>query len=198
MRRALLCLLPLLIAGCPKSQHAVTPTWHGPPQAFKLLSETPEAETATRADKRTDLFVNTDTGEPIPTVVAVGEVGPLNRQGRRVRLFGDEAGTQGWSVDNFLFIEVIGPQGRIRNRIAIGFQQGVTFGSEHVDTAGPMAFSFGPGEVDLSSHLPTNEAVTIRATALDVGGVGRVSDVYLIVSPESGGAPSDEELRDEF
>lgn len=187
----------MLLGACPKSERALVPSYSGPPRALLLIAAVPEAETASRTAQRSDLFVTTDSGEPVPRVVAVGEVGPFSREGARVRLYGDQAGSRSWSVDNFLLLEIQGQGGRLLNRAAIGFQQGVSCGGERIDTVGQMKFNFEPGEVDLTNLLPAQEAVTIRATALDTGGVGRVSDVYLILSPGSSGAPSDEELRDD-
>ena len=60
-----------------------------------------------------------------------------------------------------------------------------------------MRFSFGPGEIDISNLLPLDEQVTVKATALDTGGIGRVSNLYLVLTAEAatGGHP-DEELMD--
>ncbi|MGI5862835.1 MAG: hypothetical protein ACOX6T_12360 [Myxococcales bacterium] len=198
MNRALwLTALALALAACPKQQGATRPSYSGPPKAFKLLSTTEEAETRSRTEKREDLFVRSESGEPTPVVVAVGQVGPISRQGARVQLFGDEAGTRGWEVDNFVLLEIGDEKGEIRKRVAIGYQQGASLGSEILDTVGSMKFSFEPGEIDLSSLLPADEPFTIKATALDVGGVGRVSDLYLILSPGSSGTVDDDDLRNQ-
>jgi len=200
MRRAALSVLPalaLLALGCPKNPDAARARYSGPPKAMKLLSDTPEAETATRLEKRTDLLVTVESGEPVPAVVAVGESGLFNREGGTVKLYGDAAGHEGWSVDNFVLLEIVNKKGEVVHRAAIGFQQGVARGSEQIDAVGQMKFAFGPGEIDLSSMLPADEPITVKATALDTGGVGRVSDLYIILSAEPGGATApDEELRD--
>ena len=190
---AFACLLPLAFTGCVKS--VPNPSYSGPPKAFKLLDDTPEDETTNRPEKRTDLYVTVDTGEPIPAVVATGEVTSFNRQGGAVRLYGDAAGKEGWYVDNFLFIEVVDSTGVVIRRAAIGYQLGVNHGPERVDTLGQNKFSFAPGEIDLSLIIPAHETVTLRVTALDSGGVGKVSDVYAILTAEAG-AGSDEELKD--
>ncbi len=198
MTRALWALpaLSLLLLACPKQQSATRPSYSGPPKAFKLLAATPEAETEARAERRQDLYVATDTGEPIPAVVAVGQVGPLSREGGRVRLYGDEAGTLGWSVDNFVLLEIGDAKGTVLNRVAIGFQQGVTCGSEHIDTIGGMKFSFEPGEIDLSTLLPADEPFTIKASALDAGGVGQTTDLYLVLSAGEA-VQGEEDLRNQ-
>jgi hypothetical protein len=190
----MLPVLGLLLVGCPKSEDASRPHYSGPPKAFKLLNETPEAETSTRVEKRTDLLVTVENGDPAPAVITVGQAGPLNRQGGSLRLYGDEAGKTGWSVDNFVLIEVLDKNNKVLHRGAAGFQAGLTHGAEQVDSLGQMKFSFGAGEIDISKLVPANENVTIKATALDTGGVGRVSNLYLILSAETAGV-SDEEIR---
>jgi hypothetical protein len=75
--------------------------------------------------------------------------------------------------------------------VAIGFQQGVTLGTEQVDSLGPMRFTFEAGEIDLTPLLPADEPVTIKATALDVGGVGKVSNLYLVLTADA--APGGED-----
>jgi len=185
-------LLVLTAAGCAKS--GARPSYSGPPKAFKLLNETPEAETTTRVEKRSDLFVSVETGEPVPVVVAVGEIPNFNRSGGAVKLYGDEAGKEGWSVDNFVFVEVLNAKGVVVGRGVIGYQAGLTAGKEQVDSLGQMKFSFGPGEIDLSPIIPANEPVTLKVTALDSGGVGRVSSLYAILSADQA-ATTDEDLR---
>lgn len=194
MRAALLTATLLLAAACPKSKAAPMASYSGPPKAYRLLEQTAEGETASRPEKRSDLYVAVESGQPVPAVVATRTTEPINRHGARARLYGDEAATQGWSVDNFLLLEVADKSGRIVRRVAVGFQQGVTAGSEQIDSLGPMRFSFEPGEIDLTSVLPADEPVTVKATALDVGGVGKVSDVYLVLTADAAGG--EEDLRD--
>lgn len=186
MSRATLLLALALLAGCPKQQGAAKASYSGPPKAFKLLGEAPEIETAQRKEKRTDLYVTTDTGDPIPSVVATGQAGPLTRQGGRIKLYGDEAGKEGWSVDNFLLLEILDKNNAVTGRVAVGFQQGITLGSDVIDTAGGLKFQFEAGEVELTRYLPAEEPFSIRATALDVGGVGRITNVYMILTPDTG------------
>jgi len=190
-------VLALVSAGCAKT--APLPSYSGPAKAFKLLSDTPEAETATRVEKRSDLYVTVENGEPVPAVVAVGEVTGFNRQGGTVKLYGDEAGKEGWSVDNFLLVEVLNSKGVAVGRVAIGYQHGLTQGSEVVDALGQLKFAFGPGEIDITNVIPAHEVVTLKASALDSGGVGRVSNVYAILSAGGGAAAvaPDEELRNQ-
>lgn len=171
---------------CVTGNGGVANRFTGAPQAFQILSATPEAETKTRGEQRKDLFANTVTGEPIPYVVTKGAIGPFNRKGGRVRLYGDNVGQQGWNVDNFVLFEVTDRNGMRIHRFAVGFQQGVSSGSEQIDSVGAMQFQFAPGEIDITRFLPEDEDITITATALDTGGTGVVSDLWLILSEDRG------------
>lgn len=190
---AAIALLSLM--GC--AAHAPqAPRFSGAPQAFEVFKAIPEAETSRRQEQRRDLYVNTASGEPVPFVIGKGTVGPLNRQGGRVRLYGDAAGTLGWSVDNFVLMEIARPDGTLIQRVAIGFQQGASIGSEQIDTVGPMQFQFGPGEVDLTRFIPADAPVVITATALDTGSVGAVSDLFLILSEDTQIGEAVDDFRD--
>lgn len=156
---------------------------------------TPERETSQLEERREDVEVDTRDFERIPHVVATGETPLIRLDGARARLFGDAEGTRGWSVDNFVLLEVLDEQGRLIRRASAGFAQTVQIGADHVDNVGPMSFTFEPGEVDLTSMLPDSAPFKVRATALDVGGVGRVSDLYLVLGyPER---EAGDDLRDQ-
>jgi len=185
-------LLPLALTACPRR----VPTASGPahPVTYPLLAGASEAETTSRTETRTDVFVHTNQFGHVPVVVAKGEVGPLSLQGGRAQLFSDEACTQGISVDNFILFEVLGAGGKITHRFAVGYHTGLTVADQVPDNVGPSAFVFRPG-LDVTAQLPPEATFTLRATALDYGGVGRVTPVYLRVSPAASVAPSDDDLR---
>lgn len=168
----------------------------GPPRAFQLLQETPERETTQIEEQREDVQVNARGLDGTPRVVATGETPLIQLQGARARLYGDEARTQGWSVDNFVLLEVLDEKGNVLGRANAGFAQGVQVGSEVIDNVGRMAFSFEPGEIDITNRLPEKQPFKVRATALDAGGVGRVSSLYLVLeyADRSG---SDDDLRNQ-
>ena len=85
-------------------------------------------------------------------------------------------------------------QGRTWNPAAVGPNDEVTLDNERVDNVGKLAFTFDAGELDLTSKVPENEPFSVRATALDFNGVGKVSDVYVVLEYPT--APRDgEDLR---
>ncbi|MBQ4335180.1 MAG: hypothetical protein IJC63_07400 [Myxococcaceae bacterium] len=195
--KRLILLAALAISCLLACAHAPeAPRFTGAPKAFELFQAIPEAETSRRAEQRRDLYVNTASGEPVPYVVGRGQISDFNRQGGRVRLFGDAAGTLGFSVDNFVLIEIARPDGVLLQRVAIGFQQGASIGSEQIDTVGPMQFQFGPGEIDLTRFIPANEPVVITATVLDTGSVGSASALYLVLSEDTHVGGNVDDFRD--
>jgi hypothetical protein len=179
----------LLAAGCPKRVEGGSV---GPPMGVRLLADTPERETTQITDLRTDLEIDTRDHDRTPHVVATGETPLITLQNRGARLYGDAEGTQGFSVDNFLLLEVVGENGRVLDRMVVGFTDGVMAGNERIDNLGRQAFNFEPGEINLTPRLPEGKPFLLRATALDYFGVGRVSDVYVVLKPEAGERSGDE------
>lgn len=194
MSAALLSATLLLPAACPRSRAAWAASDSGPPESFQRLQQTAEARAPSRPEKRSDLCVAVENGQPAPAVVALSTTEPIERHGARARLCGDGAGAQGWSADSFLPVEVADESGRIIRRAAIGFQQGATLGSERIDSLRPVCFSFEPGEVDLTSTLTADEPIAPKVAALAIGGVGEVSDFFLLITADSAGG--EEDLRD--
>jgi hypothetical protein len=176
----------LLLPGCLKNVDVKGPERRG----VKLLAFTAERETLRITEQATTLEADTDQ-ERTPRVVAVGESPLLSAEGVEVTLAGDEAGTQGFNVDNFILLEVLSDDGRRLGRAAVGSVNGLSEGIERIDLMGQRAFSFEANEVNLATLIPERGRFRVRATALDTGGVGRVSDVFLIVTPKRSAAGDD-------
>lgn len=189
MKRALLATLALALAACPKNTApAVSP--HG----IRLLAATPERETTRIAEVMPSLEADTDQ-ERTPHVVATGETPLLDADGAEFLLAGDEGGTLGFSVDNFLLLETLSEDGKRLGRAAVGFVSGLGEGKERIDLLSRGSFKFEPLEVNLASLVPEHGRFRLKATALDIGGVGAVSDVFVIVRPRASGTRDD--LRNE-
>ncbi|HZI16500.1 MAG TPA: hypothetical protein VE153_39405 [Myxococcus sp.] len=174
---------------------APTSSAPAPPRAVRLLLDTPERETGALSRRREDVEVDATEGERTPRIVATGQTPSLRLEGSRARLYGDAKASLGFSVDNFLLLEVLDANGKVVRRAAVGFTEGVLIGKEVVDSLGRRAFSFEAGEVDVTDLLPESEPFQLRATALDYWGVGRVSDVFLVLAPESRPSAGDDDLR---
>ena len=185
LMRFLLAVL-LLSSACVKrvDSSGVTPT------TVQLLHDTPEKETARITEIREDLEFDTKEQPREAHVVAKGETGLLESNGGRVRLFGDAKGTTGVSFDNGVFLEVLNPEGKVLKSAAVGFTEGLIMGKERIDLLGRQAFNFEAGEVNISDLAPEKGPWKLRATVLDNYGVGRCTDVYVVI--DSGDANKDE------
>lgn len=192
LRKLFLTAVAASLLACVK-QVPASSTRSGPPRPVQLLADTPERETSQIPEKREDVEIDTRDFERTPRVVAKGETPLLRLEGARARLYGDAAGKEGFSVDNLILIEVLDEKGTVLNRGAVGFTDMVRVGKEQVDSVGPMSFTFEPGVVDITQLLPESAPFKIRATALDYSGVGRVSNVFLLL--ESPSKVSEDDLR---
>ena len=186
--RFLLAVLLLLSCACVKRVDSAGVV----NQTVQLLHDTPERETAKLSEIREDIEFDTKEQPHEAHVVAKGETGLLESNGGRVRLFGDEKGTTGVSFDNVVLLEVLSAEGKVINRAAVGFTEGLIMGNEHIDLLGRQAFNFEPGEVNISGKVPEKGPWKLRATALDNYGVGRVSDVFVVIDA---GESSRDDLR---
>jgi hypothetical protein len=207
MKRTLMVALVLSLAGCKhgsatKTSSATSGSAAGrmtavaAQRAVQLLPETPEKPTEDIKELRKDIEVDTRDFDRTPHVVASQETDTLQLAGQRARLFGNQAATDGFSVDNFLLFEVLDAKGQVTSRFVIGQAEGVLVNDQRLDNVGKMGFNFDAGEIDITSHLPESAPFKLRVTALDYGGVGRVSDVWLVMENSRHGTSSDDELRD--
>jgi len=181
-------LLAIALLSCACLKRVEPPTIL--PTSVQLLHEALEKETAKLGEVRPDLEFDTKEQPREAHVVATGETGLLESNGGRVRLFGDAKATTGVSFDNVVLIEVLTPEGKVVNRAAVGFTEGLIMGKERIDLLGRQAFNFEPGEVNLSSLVPEKGPYKLRATVLDNYGVGRCTDVFVVI--DSGDAAKDE------
>ena len=163
-------------------------------RALRLLTATPERETACIPHVAITLEADTDQ-ERTPRVVAVGDSPLISAEGADVWLAGDEAGTAGFEVDNAILLEVYGDDGKRVSRAAVGYLNGLSDGKESIDLLSRRAFRFEANEVNLRALLPESGYFRIHASVLDTGGVGRVSDVFLVITPRS--AKESDGLRDQ-
>lgn len=191
--RTILLAATLGLLACARNVPASTPApVSSTPRAIRLVVDTPPQETATFDKVRDDVEVDTEEGERTPRVVTFGETPVLRRDGQRAQLYGDAQGKLGFSVDNFMLLEVLDAQNAVKHRAVVGFTDSVHMGKELVDNVGRRAFSFEPGEVDVTELLPESEPFRLRVTVLDSWGVGRVSDVYLVLSNQGPRAAEDD------
>ena len=174
-------------SGCPKNIDARPAAER---KAVRLLALTAERETLKIPEVAAQLEADTDQ-ERTPHVVAVGESPLMSAEGADLFLAGDDQGTLGFTVDNCILLEVLSEDVKRLGRAAVGYLNGLAEGKEQIDLLGRRAFAFEPNEVNLVSLLPEHGRFRVRATVLDIGGVGHVSDVFLIVAPRSAAVRDD-------
>jgi hypothetical protein len=177
------------LSACPKNIEAKPAVER---KAVRLLALTAERETLKIPEVASQLEADTDQ-ERTPHIVAVGESPLLSAEGADVWLAGDEKGAEGFTVDNCILLEVLSEDGKRFGRAAVGYLNGLTEGKDQIDLLGRRAFKFEPNEVNLVSLVPEHGRFRIRATVLDIGGVGHVSDVFLIIAPRT--TPAGDDLR---
>ena len=190
-RFSVLAAVIVVLSGCPKNVETKLPAVER--RAVRLLALTPERETQRITELAKQFEADTDQ-ERTPHIVAVGESPILTADGIDLWLAGDEKGTLGFSVDNCILIEVLSDDGKRLGRAAIGYLAGLAEGKEQIDLLGRGAFKFEANEINLVSLLPEHGRFRIRATVLDIGGVGSVSDVFLIIAPRT--TPAGDDLRE--
>jgi len=193
--RAMRTLLPLLVAAvalftaCPKA----VPKANVAAQAVRLLPATLERETEQLTQTLPEYRFMSDSYDGTAHVVATGETDVLLADDADVTLTGDQAGKEGFNVDNVIILEVTTPEGKLVNRVAVGYHDGLRRNGEEVDALGQRSFTFEPNEVKLRAVLPEHGPFKLKATVLDSGGTGKVSDVWVQVRPHESGQ---DDLRD--
>lgn len=151
------------------------------PSVVRLFSEVPkQGSAAFRSNTYPSVRIATGAWDPVPYHMAPPFTGTVTVDPQQmVMLAGDENGTRPWSIDNFLLFEISSSSGT--NRFVVGTVEPVSFDGQGVPQVGPSGFSFSPGSLDLTDLFPKGEPVELKVSALDYGGVGGVSDVYLII-----------------
>ena len=100
------------------------------------------------------------------------------KPGQRYFFAGDSLGKTGWRVDNFILIEIESAAGIQR------FIMGNTDGSP-VEYQGQRLRHIEPS-MDLSQYFPKNVPFRLTVSALDFGGIGYVTDLFLVARDASG------------
>jgi len=149
-------------------------------KAIKLINSVPSTKSSSFKHNTDGRFtMQTSRWDRVPyrmTRVFSGSV--RLPPGRRAVLAGNSAGTTGWNIDNFLMIEI--SRGGRTTRLVAGSHEPVFMAGRKIRKIGRNSQSFSAGEIDLTPYL-RGGSVHLRATAFDYGGVGRVSNVYLIM-----------------
>ena len=152
-----------------------------PPAVYHIFSNVPKQNSAAfKSNRYQGVQIATRTWDKIPYHLTAPYTGTISvAENQTVILAGDADGSKPWYVDNFLLFELSSPAGG--KRFVIGSVEPVTFHGAEVPHIGPNTFTFSPGSLNLKDLFPKGVPVDLRISALDYGGVGGLSAVYLIV-----------------
>lgn len=148
-----------------------------PRKAIKLISKV-SSRSSSAFKRNTDnrLRMNTTRWDKIPYRMAPVFSGTVRlARNQRAILAGNAAGTAGWGIDNFLLIEIG------NKRLVTGAHEPVIMAGRAVQHIGRNSQNIRAGEIDLTAYLQVGRPVNLRVTAFDYGGIGHVSDVFLIL-----------------
>lgn len=149
--------------------------------AIQLFAAVPQAYSSVFKPNEDPRFVmDTQDWDQIPyhmTDSFSGEV--WVPEGSRVTLAGDPENTAPIRIDNFLALEIdpFPP-------LIIGATADVRYQGQLLEQYGDDSYSFPADSIDLTPFFPTGTTTRITAHAMDYGGTGHVSDVYLIIETE--------------
>jgi tetratricopeptide (TPR) repeat protein len=138
---------------------------------------------AFKQNVRKDLTVDAARFDKIPYSMHVSSHDLMIPTPAKFCLAGDAGGTKGWIVDNFLLIEILDQSGNLISSALAGLTETVRRNGNPIETIGRSSDSFNACEIDVTKLLPVGKPFRLRASAMDYGYVGFVSDVF-IVSPK--------------
>ena len=176
--------------GAPQTASTMNPASAAPANGrIKLVDRIPDTNSsAFKNNLRRDLAMNTSAWDKTPYFMAAPREFTLNYQRiERACLAGDQEGRSGWRIDNFLLLELFDAKDNPLGSTVVGGHEGVSQGAQRLNVTGRIAHDFGACEIDLKGFIPLNKPVRIKASAMDYGGIGYTSDIWLLVEGQSGG-----------
>ena len=152
---------------------------------MKIVSAVARQQTkAFHGNQRKDLAMQTSSMEKVPSIMTEEktEILFLDKP-RKIRLAGNEEGTKGWKVDNFILVEVMEPDGRVTSSKIVGkvmSGDSLLMNGKRVSQLQPNSMLLSAKQVDIGP-LPVKKPFKLRVSALDYGEFGEVTDVYMII-----------------
>jgi hypothetical protein len=152
---------------------------------LKLADQIPSTDSARfRANQRSDLVMNTGSWDRTPYFMAPPREFELNlKRIDRACLAGDAKGATGWNVDNYLLLELFDSSDRLIKDGVVGGHEGVSRNGKRIAELG-NGHEQAPCAVNLKSFLPVGQPFRMKVSAMDYGGVGYVSDIWLLLDGE--------------
>lgn len=158
-------------------------------QSMRIFAAVPSQDSAAfkSATHKSLRIVEPQGWDPVPYHMTQSFTATITaKPGQRFFLAGDAFGKTGWSLDNFLLVEIESNAGT--ERLIIGNTDGspVEYQGQRLRDIGTQSFSFSPEGIDLSPYFPKNVPFRLTISALDYGSVGHVTDIYLVGRDASG------------
>lgn len=149
--------------------------------SIQLFDEVPEQNTSVFRDRAFNgLEVDTTKFSRIAFRMAPEYSGTVMVPvGHSVYLSGNAAGDASVEIDNFLLLEIEG-----HAPVVIGSTAEVLSNGRPLRRIGRQSFAFAAREIDLTAYFRPGQPTALRANALDYGGFGKASDVFLVMVPE--------------
>jgi hypothetical protein len=152
--------------------------------SLQIIKAVPNQDSAAfKKNLRTDLQMQTSSWDKTPYTMYSAVYHLALKSSRKVLLAGNAQGSAGWTVDNFLLLEVFNTGGKLLKRVVIGNHEPVKADNAAIEKLGDNKFGFVAGEIDITKLLPVNETFLLRASTVDYGGVGNCTDVFLFLPP---------------
>lgn len=152
---------------------------------LKIISYVPSQKSENfKKNLRNDLKIDTWMWDKIPYYMNTSSTKVILRFSKRIKLAGDSKGTEPWEIDNFLLLEIMDKSGTILKRSVIGDHDDVSFDGRVIDKIGPQRMTFNAGSIEITHLFPINQEITLKASAMDYGGLGKVSNIFLIIADE--------------
>jgi uncharacterized caspase-like protein len=154
-------------------------------QSLQIIKNVPvQSSNNFKMNLRSDLKMDTWTYDKIPYYMTTSSTKVMLRSPRKVTLAGDAQGRMPWKVDNFLLLETMDSSGAILRKVVIGNTDDVLYDGKVIQKIGPKSFTFQAETIDVTELFPINRQVVLRASAMDYGGLGEVSNIFLILMNE--------------
>jgi hypothetical protein len=165
-----------------------SPTGSFPLQVVRNVPN--QNSSAFKQNVRKDLSIDTTSWDKIPYSMHVSSHDLVITTPGKFCLAGDAGGTKGWSVDNFLLIEVLDQSGNLISSAVAGVMETVRRNGNPIEKIGRSSHSFDTCEIDVTKLLPVGRPFRLSTSAMDYGGVGYVSDVFVVSSGGTSGVVS--------
>jgi hypothetical protein len=169
------------------------PVATGGNQRLKLVDAIPSTSSDVfRRNQRPDLTMHTGSWDRTPYFMAPPREFNLDlSRVDRACLAGDAQGKSNWRVDNYLLFELFDASGTPLGAGVVGGHEGVSQNGRRLPELGPVSHEHAACSVDLKAFLPQGRPFRLKVSAMDYGGVGHASDVWLLLDGQgtsAGGA----------